>query len=192
MAKNYPSITVPPPGPRARAIIERDQRVMSQNYKKDYPLVAERGYGRGGGGPRREPLPRLRGGHRGGGHRPLPPRRGGGHQGAGRPLPPHVRHRLLLRQRGGAGRGPGPPRSRPRPLARLLRQLGGGGGGGRDQARAPAHRPPEDRGLLRRLPRPHLRGHEPHRQQAGAAPRLRPVPARGRCTPTTPTATAVP
>ena len=45
MAKNYPSITVPPPGPRARAIIDRDQRVMSQNYKKDYPLVAERGYG---------------------------------------------------------------------------------------------------------------------------------------------------
>ncbi len=45
MAKNYPSITVPPPGPRARAVIERDLRVMSQNYKKDYPLVAERGYG---------------------------------------------------------------------------------------------------------------------------------------------------
>jgi 4-aminobutyrate aminotransferase len=45
MAKNYPSITVPPPGPRAQAIIARDQRVMSQNYKKDYPLVAERGYG---------------------------------------------------------------------------------------------------------------------------------------------------
>lgn len=45
MAKNYPSITVPPPGPRAQAVIERDLRVMSQNYKKDYPLVAERGYG---------------------------------------------------------------------------------------------------------------------------------------------------
>ncbi len=45
MAKNYPSITVPPPGPRARAVIERDRRVMSQNYQKDYPLVAERGKG---------------------------------------------------------------------------------------------------------------------------------------------------
>ncbi len=45
MAKDYPKITVPPPGPRARAVIERDQRVMSQNYKKDYPLVAERGKG---------------------------------------------------------------------------------------------------------------------------------------------------
>jgi 4-aminobutyrate aminotransferase len=45
MAKNYPSITVPPPGPRAQKVIERDLLVMSQNYKKDYPLVAERGYG---------------------------------------------------------------------------------------------------------------------------------------------------
>jgi 4-aminobutyrate aminotransferase len=45
MAKDYPKITVPPPGPRARAVIERDLAVMSQNYKKDYPLVAERGRG---------------------------------------------------------------------------------------------------------------------------------------------------
>jgi 4-aminobutyrate aminotransferase len=45
MAKDYPKITVPPPGPRARGVIERDLRVMSQNYKKDYPLVAERGRG---------------------------------------------------------------------------------------------------------------------------------------------------
>jgi 4-aminobutyrate aminotransferase len=45
MAKDYPRITTPPPGPRARSIIERDARVMSQNYQKDYPLVMERGYG---------------------------------------------------------------------------------------------------------------------------------------------------
>ncbi len=45
MAKDYPRLTTPPPGPRARAIIERDGRVMSQNYRKDYPLVAERGEG---------------------------------------------------------------------------------------------------------------------------------------------------
>jgi 4-aminobutyrate aminotransferase len=45
MGRDYPRITVPPPGPRARAIIERDLRVMSQNYKKDYPLVAGRGQG---------------------------------------------------------------------------------------------------------------------------------------------------
>jgi 4-aminobutyrate aminotransferase len=45
MAKDYPAIVVPPPGPRAQKVIERDSRVMSQNYKKDYPLVVERGYG---------------------------------------------------------------------------------------------------------------------------------------------------
>jgi 4-aminobutyrate aminotransferase len=45
MAKDYPSITITPPGPRARAIIDRDARVLSQNHRKDYPLVAERGCG---------------------------------------------------------------------------------------------------------------------------------------------------
>src|SRR5215475_6726779 len=45
MAKEYPRLTTPPPGPRARASIERDARVMSQNYRKDYPLVAERASG---------------------------------------------------------------------------------------------------------------------------------------------------
>jgi len=45
MAKDYPRITTPPPGPRARAVIERDGRVMSQNHRKDYPLVVERGAG---------------------------------------------------------------------------------------------------------------------------------------------------
>ena len=45
MAKDYPRITTPPPGPRARAVIERDARVMSQSYRKDYPLVVERAFG---------------------------------------------------------------------------------------------------------------------------------------------------
>jgi 4-aminobutyrate aminotransferase len=43
--KDYPRIVTPPPGPRARAVIERDARVMSQNFRKDYPLVAERASG---------------------------------------------------------------------------------------------------------------------------------------------------
>ncbi len=43
--KGYPLIKAPPPGPKARSIIERDHRVMSQHYAKDYPLVAERAYG---------------------------------------------------------------------------------------------------------------------------------------------------
>jgi len=45
MSRDYPRIVTPPPGPRAQAVIERDARVMSQNFKKDYPLVAERARG---------------------------------------------------------------------------------------------------------------------------------------------------
>ncbi|HUG53955.1 MAG TPA: acetyl ornithine aminotransferase family protein [Vicinamibacteria bacterium] len=43
--RDYPKLVTPPPGPRARAIIERDLRTMSQNYRKDYPLVVESGSG---------------------------------------------------------------------------------------------------------------------------------------------------
>ncbi len=45
MPKDYPRFVVAPPGPQAREIIARDARVMSQNYDKDYPLVAARGVG---------------------------------------------------------------------------------------------------------------------------------------------------
>jgi 4-aminobutyrate aminotransferase len=45
MGKEYPRIVTPPPGPRAQAVIARDARVMSQNFAKDYPLVAARAAG---------------------------------------------------------------------------------------------------------------------------------------------------
>jgi 4-aminobutyrate aminotransferase len=45
MAKEYPHLVAPPPGPRAQAVIARDARVMSQNYRKDYPLVVDRALG---------------------------------------------------------------------------------------------------------------------------------------------------
>jgi 4-aminobutyrate aminotransferase len=45
MAKDYPRIVTAPPGPKSRSVIERDARVMSQNYRKDYPLVVERASG---------------------------------------------------------------------------------------------------------------------------------------------------
>ena len=45
MAKNYPHFETQLPGPKAKAIIARDERVMAQNYSKDYPLVAARGAG---------------------------------------------------------------------------------------------------------------------------------------------------
>ena len=40
-----PSIRTSLPGPKARAIIERDKTVVSPSYTRGYPLVIERGYG---------------------------------------------------------------------------------------------------------------------------------------------------
>ena len=37
--RDYPRILHTPPGPNAVALIERDDRVMSQNFRKDYPLA---------------------------------------------------------------------------------------------------------------------------------------------------------
>ncbi len=42
---DLPQIRTPLPGPRARAVIERDQTVLSPSYTRSYPLVAERGEG---------------------------------------------------------------------------------------------------------------------------------------------------
>src|SRR5688572_14553911 len=42
---DLPNLTGPLPGPRARSIIERDQKVISTSYTRGYPLVAERGEG---------------------------------------------------------------------------------------------------------------------------------------------------
>ena len=42
---DLPNLTGPVPGPRARAIVERDAQVVSPSYTRGYPLVAERGEG---------------------------------------------------------------------------------------------------------------------------------------------------
>ncbi len=42
---DLPHILTPLPGPRARAVIERDQAVISPSYTRGYPLVASRGEG---------------------------------------------------------------------------------------------------------------------------------------------------
>ena len=44
-AADCPRILTPPPGPKARAAIARDARSVSQNLRKDVPLVVERGLG---------------------------------------------------------------------------------------------------------------------------------------------------
>ena len=42
---DLPNIVTPLPGPRARAVIERDQAVISPSYTRCYPLVVSRGEG---------------------------------------------------------------------------------------------------------------------------------------------------
>ncbi len=44
-ARDYPRIVVPPPGPRARAIVARDAEWASTCYIKEYPLAVARGQG---------------------------------------------------------------------------------------------------------------------------------------------------
>ncbi len=43
--RDYPRIIVPPPGPKARAIVDRDAEWASTCYIKEYPLVVARGHG---------------------------------------------------------------------------------------------------------------------------------------------------
>jgi 4-aminobutyrate aminotransferase len=43
--QDLPSIQTPLPGPKARAIVERDHAVLSPSYTRDYPLVIARGEG---------------------------------------------------------------------------------------------------------------------------------------------------
>ena len=45
MSKPYPHIITPPPGPKARAIIERDKASTATCYLKEYPLVVASGRG---------------------------------------------------------------------------------------------------------------------------------------------------
>ena len=44
-APDYPRIVTPPPGPKARAIVERDHEWTSTSYIKEYPLVIAGGKG---------------------------------------------------------------------------------------------------------------------------------------------------
>src|SRR5438132_9735417 len=43
--QSVPSVKTELPGPRAKALIERDARVVSPSYTRGYPLVIERGSG---------------------------------------------------------------------------------------------------------------------------------------------------
>src|ERR1044071_10058862 len=43
--RDYPKIVTPPPGPKARAIVERHDRWSSTSYPMEYPLAVARGAG---------------------------------------------------------------------------------------------------------------------------------------------------
>jgi 4-aminobutyrate aminotransferase len=43
--RDYPRFVVPPPGPKAKAIIEKHDRYASTSYPKEYPLAIARGQG---------------------------------------------------------------------------------------------------------------------------------------------------
>jgi 4-aminobutyrate aminotransferase len=45
MSKEYPRIVISPPGPKAKAIVERDRNSTATCYLKEYPLVVARGQG---------------------------------------------------------------------------------------------------------------------------------------------------
>ena len=45
MQPDRPILKTPLPGPRAKALIERDAKVVSPSYTRGYPLVIERGFG---------------------------------------------------------------------------------------------------------------------------------------------------
>src|ERR687897_583018 len=45
MSTQAPQLKTPLPGPKARALIERDAKVVSPSYTRDYPLVIARGEG---------------------------------------------------------------------------------------------------------------------------------------------------
>ncbi len=79
-----PLLKGPLPGPRAQAIINRDNKVLSPSYTRGYPLVMDRGQGA-----------------------TVIDVDGAIGSGAGGQIPAHVGNRLLLREHGAAGREAG-------------------------------------------------------------------------------------
>ena len=43
--RDYPKIVIPPPGPKAMAVVDRDAAWTSHCYIKEYPLAIARGQG---------------------------------------------------------------------------------------------------------------------------------------------------
>ena len=98
---DVPHLVTALPGPRAQALIARDEAVLSPSYTRPYPLVADHAEGAMVDGCGRQPVSRLQRRYRRGCDGPLPPACRQVHSRAGRQAPAHVGHRLLLRKHGG-------------------------------------------------------------------------------------------
>ena len=173
----HPHIKTELPGPKARALLARDAKVVSPSYPRDYPFVMSHGPWHRGLGRRRQPLPRLHGRHRRVQHRAQPPGRGAGDQGCGGEVPAHLQ-RLLAR-------GPGAPgRAHERAVAdegaghELLLPVRHRECRGRAEAGALRHRARALHRLHRRFPRAHHGLARLHLEQVHPAAGLLPHHAR--------------
>ena len=173
-----PRISGPLPGPKARAIVEADDRWISPTYTRSYPLVAKRGRG-----TRVEDVD---------GNEFLDFAAGIAVTSTGHCHPEVVKaiqqqagelihmsgtdfyyeSLVTLAERLSADRA----HARAAPL--LLRQLRRRSRRVRPEARPLPHRPPEHHRLLRRLPRPHHGRAFAHRVEAAAEAPLRPAGPR--------------
>ena len=125
---DYPRIVVPPPGPNARAIIERDAAWASTSYIKEYPLAVARGQGAMiedvDGNRYLDFMAGIAVAATGHAH----PKVVAAVQEAGVAFPPYLRDRLLLRGNGRAVRAARARRARPEQEARLPHELRHRGG----------------------------------------------------------------
>ena len=168
LAKYGPRIHGPLPGPKARAIVEADDRYISPSYTRSYPMVAKRGRGlRVEDVDGNEFLDFAAGiavtstGH-------CHPEVVAAIQKQAARTDPHVRHRLLLRALVTLAERLSADGAHARPAPVLLRQLRRRGRGVRPEAGALPHRPAKRHRVLRRISRAHHGRAVAYRLQAAA------------------------
>ncbi len=178
--RDYPRIVVPPPGPKARARRRADAAFDVAVLHQGVSAGVARGARRNGRGRGRQPVPRFHGRDRGRLDRLRAPEGHRGDQGR-RPTsfctsaaPISITRAWRRSVERLAKLAPGPEQE-----ARLSHELRHRGGRWRDQARAQFHAARGTDRVQGRVPRAHLRRHEPDLEQGEAARGLRPAAAGG-------------
>ena len=120
---NLPNIETELPGPLARAVLERDARVLSPSYTRTYPLVVRRGAGAIVEDVDGNRFLDFNAGIAVVATRALPPGSCQRNSRASGAPDSHVGHGLLLREHGDACGAASGTRARRCPAARLLRQF---------------------------------------------------------------------